>query len=169
MMTAAELIQVLGLTPHPEGGHYRETYRCTQQVVRPDGASRHASSAIYFLLRAGEHSCWHRIASDEIWHFHAGKPISIHVLHEGKLTTLPLGHPADVPGAEFQHVVPAGAWFAAEPLPAHDHPADYSLVGCTVAPGFEFSEFELATAQALAEAGAPDTDTVKRLLTRGPA
>ncbi len=166
MTTATELIQTLGLLPHPEGGHYRETYRSTQQVRRPDGALRHASTAIYYLLQAGEYSSWHRIASDELWHFHVGTPLSIYVLHEGKLTTLALGHPADVPDAVFQHVVPAGAWFAAEPMPAHSGRAGYSLVGCTVAPGFEFSEFELATAEALAEAGAPDTDTVRRLLVR---
>lgn len=163
--TAVDLIHALALSPHPEGGHYRETYRSARQVTRPDGASRHASTAIYFLLGAGEYSAWHRIASDEIWHFHAGTPLRIHVLRAGKLTTLHLGHPTKLPGAEFQHVIPAGAWFAAEPMPAHSE-EDYSLVGCTVAPGFEFSEFELATAATLAQAGAPDTDTVKRLLRR---
>lgn len=166
--TAADLIQALGLSPHPEGGHYRETYRSVGQVTRPDGASRHASTAIYFLLGAEEYSAWHRIASDELWHYHAGAPLRIHVLHEGRLSTLHLGHPGKLPGAQFQQVVPAGAWFAAEPMPAHG-PEDYSLVGCTVAPGFEFSEFELATAAALTQAGAPDTDTVKRLLPRKPS
>ncbi|MCB5363814.1 cupin domain-containing protein [Pusillimonas sp. CC-YST705] len=162
--TAAVLIQAMGLAPHPEGGHYRETYRSTQRVMRPDGASRHAGTAIYFLLATGEYSAWHRIASDEIWHFHAGSPLRIHVLHKGKLATLHLGHPVELPGAQFQHVVPAGAWFAAEPMPARNEREGYSLVGCTVAPGFEFSEFELATPEALALAGAPDTETVRRLL-----
>ena len=164
MSTAVELIQALGLQPHPEGGHYRETYRSAQQVQRPDGALRHASTAIYYLLQSGEYSSWHRIASDELWHFHAGAPLSIYVLNNGELSTLTLGHPADTPGAAFQHVVPSGAWFAAQPMPCAQ--ANYSLVGCTVAPGFEFSEFELASAEALALAGAPNTETVQRLLPR---
>ena len=164
MCTAAELIHTLDLLPHPEGGHYRETYRSTQQVQRPDGALRHASTAIYYLLQAGEYSSWHRIASDELWHFHAGTALNIYVLNNGELSTLTLGHPAHTPGAAFQHMVPAGAWFAAQPTPSAQ--ADYSLVGCTVAPGFEFSEFELASTEALALAGAPNTDIVKRLLPR---
>src|SRR5690606_3073987 len=167
MTTAADLIHALALAPHPEGGHYRETYRCTQNVTRADGAARSACTAIYYLLESGQYSAWHRIASDELWHFYAGVPLDIHIVHQGTMTTQRLGHPAAAPDAVFQHVVPAGAWFAAELAPQTEAPntdALYSLAGCTVAPGFEFSEFELATAQDLARAGAPDTSAVRRLL-----
>jgi predicted cupin superfamily sugar epimerase len=138
------LIQQLGLQPHPEGGHYRETYRAREEV-NTDRGLRPASTAILFLLATGEHSAWHRIRSDELWHHHAGGPLWIHELSgSGKVHSTRLG--LDLAAGESpQHVVPAGRWFAAEPATTDG----WSLVGCTVAPGFDFADFELATAAIL--------------------
>ncbi|TAL75544.1 MAG: cupin domain-containing protein [Burkholderiaceae bacterium] len=141
------LVHQFDLQPHPEGGYYRETYRCEERVQRlQSGQERSASTAIYYLLSGDAYSAWHRIRSDELWHFHAGCPLDIHVLDDlGQLRTLRLGNVLEDPSARFQAVVPAGRWFAAERI---DH-RSYSFVGCTVAPGFEFSEFELADAAQL--------------------
>ena len=146
-----ELIRRFGLEPHLEGGYYSETYRA-DNLVRRDGAcdadgTRAASTAIYFLLAEGAYSAWHRIRSDELWHFYAGSPIEIHSIDErGVLSTRKLGHALEHPGTVFQAVVPAGHWFAARCC----DPSTYALVGCTVAPGFEFGEFEIADVNALA-------------------
>jgi predicted cupin superfamily sugar epimerase len=144
-LNPALLIRRLGLQPHPEGGHYRETYRAVEQVQTARG-SRAAGTAILFLLAAGDHSRWHRIAADEIWHHHGGGALLIHELcPAGTTRSTRLG--MDLAGGERpQHVVPAGRWFAAEPAAG----SAWSLVGCTVAPGFEFSEFELANPTDLA-------------------
>lgn len=142
---AAELITHLQLRPHPEGGHYRETYRSSLQVETPWG-QRAASTAILFLLAAGERSHWHRIASDEAWHHHGGGGLAIYELSaEGRGRRIQLGLDLQA-GERPQHVVTAGSWFAAEPLA--DSP--WSLVSCTVAPGFDFADFELAQAHDLA-------------------
>ncbi|ACD17793.1 cupin domain-containing protein [Paraburkholderia phytofirmans] len=141
-----ELIRRLDLKPHPEGGFFSETYRSVERVIRDKDVSgsaetRSASTAIYYLLCDGAHSAWHRIKSDEVWHFYAGEPLLVHVLDEtGALVTHKLGNALTHADAVFQAVVPAGLWFAAECA----DPATFALVGCTVAPGFEFSEFELA-------------------------
>ncbi|MDR6493258.1 putative cupin superfamily sugar epimerase [Paraburkholderia terricola] len=142
------LIRRFDLKPHPEGGFFSETYRSAERVARNDGSAqtRSASTAIYYLLCDGAHSAWHRIKSDELWHFHAGEPLLVHVLDEtGALVTHRLGNALTHADAVFQAVVPAGLWFAAECA----DPSTFALVGCTVAPGFEFSEFELADAGAL--------------------
>ncbi|MET3230288.1 UNVERIFIED_ORG: putative cupin superfamily sugar epimerase [Burkholderia sp. 1263] len=142
------LIRRFDLKPHPEGGFFSETYRSAERVTRADGSAqtRSASTAIYYLLCDGAHSAWHRIKSDELWHFHAGEPLLVHVLDEtGALVTHRLGNALTHADAVFQAVVPAGLWFAAECA----DPSTFALVGCTVAPGFEFSEFELADARAL--------------------
>jgi predicted cupin superfamily sugar epimerase len=132
MASAESVIRLLGLAPHPEGGHYRETFRDPREV---DGRS--VSTAIYFLLARGERSHWHRVDATEIWHWHAGAPLALKIATGGETVTLRLG--ADlVAGERPQAVVPAGAWQAAESL------GDWTLVGCTVAPGFDFSGFELA-------------------------
>jgi predicted cupin superfamily sugar epimerase len=130
---ADALIATLGLRPHPEGGWYRETFRDARLI---DG--RAASTAILFLLKAGEASWWHRVDAVEIWHWHAGGPLILSIAEPvGSAVEHRLG--GDVPAGQTpQVVVPAGAWQMARPL------ADYSLVGCTVAPGFEFRAFELA-------------------------
>ena len=140
MRDSAELIARLGLIPHPEGGHYRETYRAALQVPTSRGA-RPASTAILFLLEAGDCSHWHRIQSDEAWHWHGGGSLLVHELSgagRGRSTRLGLDLNA---GQQPQHVVPAGHWFAAEPAPG----SDWCLVSCTVAPGFDFRDFELAS------------------------
>jgi len=142
-----ELVRRFDLQPHPEGGYFRETYR-SFDIVHRDGSagSRSASTAIYYLLCDGAHSAWHRIQSDEVWHFYAGDPLNVYVLEDdGALTVLRLGNALEQPGCVFQAVVPSGRWFAAQ----CDDAASAALVGCTVAPGFEFSEFEIADAGAL--------------------
>jgi predicted cupin superfamily sugar epimerase len=143
-----ELIRRFDLKPHPEGGFFSETYRSAASVRRDDRSTqtRSASTAIYYLLCDGAHSAWHRINSDEVWHFYAGEPLNVHVLDEaGALITHKLGNALTHSDAVFQAVVPAGLWFAAECA----DPTTFALVGCTVAPGFEFSEFELADVDAL--------------------
>ena len=132
-LAAEEVARLLGLVPHPEGGQYRETFRDAATV----GAGRAASTAIYFLLRAGERSRWHRVDAAEVWHWYVGAPLALRVAAAGELTSLRLG--ADLAAGERpQAVVPAGAWQSAESLGA------WTLVGCTVAPGFQFAGFELA-------------------------
>ena len=127
------MIRLLGLAPHPEGGHFRETFR---DEPGPDGRAR--STAIYFLLKAGERSHWHRVDATEVWHFHAGAPLELRIALEGMpIKTIRLG--ADLAkGERPQAIVPAYAWQAAESL------GEWTLVGCTVAPGFRFEGFELA-------------------------
>jgi predicted cupin superfamily sugar epimerase len=132
-MHADELIHALRLKPHPEGGWYAETFR---DVAGPDGRSR--STAIYFLLRAGERSHWHRVDAVETWLFHLGAPLELGLSEDGRASRVErLG--ADVlAGERPQVVVPRGCWQAARTTGA------FTLVSCTVAPGFEFSGFELA-------------------------
>jgi predicted cupin superfamily sugar epimerase len=131
-MTAAEIIRHLSLQPHPEGGHYRETFR-----DRAGAASKRAhSTAIYFLLQAGEVSRWHRIDAAEVWHWYAGAPLLLTVADEGGRRDIRLG--IDLTSGERpQAAVPARAWQQAQSLGA------WTLVGCTVAPGFEFAGFEM--------------------------
>jgi uncharacterized protein len=133
-LRAEDVVGLLELQPHPEGGHYRETFRDPRLVE----GGRAASTAIYYLLRGGETSAWHRVDAAEIWHFYAGAPLVITVAADGHGAA---GHtlgPALSGGQRPQLVVPAGAWHTARSLGA------WTLVGCTVAPGFEFAGFELA-------------------------
>ena len=133
-VTAADIIAKRELKPHPEGGHYRETFRDTRLV---DG--RAASTAILFLLARGERSHWHRVDAVEIWHYHAGAPLKLSVVDGSTEEIIRLG--PDIQADEIPQVtVPARAWQAAESL------GDWTLVGCTVAPGFTFEGFELAPA-----------------------
>ncbi|WP_263371698.1 cupin domain-containing protein [Granulicella cerasi] len=136
-MNADELIEKLSLERHPEGGWYRQTYRAAENVQTAGGA-RAASTAIYFLLRENEISALHRIASDEVWHFHLGSPLQVEAITpEGQLESFLLG--SDLAAGEaLQAWVPAGRWFGAS-LPR----GGWSLVGCTVAPGFDFADFEM--------------------------
>ena len=144
---AARWIERLGLAPHPEGGWFRETYRAADTI--PVGAlparfggARNVSTAVYFLITRDAFSALHRIRSDELWHFYAGDPVTMTLLDgdgRGGLTTVRLGRDL-ASDARPQVVVPAGAWFGAE-VPA---PGRFALVGCTVAPGFDFADFELA-------------------------
>lgn len=130
---AADIIARLGLLPHPEGGHYRETFR----DPATDAGGRARSTAIYFLLARGERSHWHRIDAVEIWHFHAGSPLALSIADSAGPRTLMLG--ADIAVGQLpQGIVPPHAWQSAETT------GDWTLVSCTVAPGFDFATFELA-------------------------
>ena len=138
-------IEKLGLDPHPEGGYFRQTYRSGAVIAGealPAGftGARAASTAIYFLLEEKNFSAFHRLRSDEVWHFYAGDPLIVHGIEpEGRYFSILLGRDPDA-GQVLQAVVPAGCWFAS-------HVADwksFSVVGCTVAPGFDFADFELA-------------------------
>ena len=131
--TAAEMIARLELTPHPEGGHYRETFRDT----RTDADGRAHSTAIYFLLARGERSHWHRIDAVEVWHYYAGSALRLEIADDDGKWSFKLG-PDVTAGEQPQAIVPPGTWQAAEST------GDWTLVGCTVAPGFEFAKFELA-------------------------
>jgi uncharacterized protein len=133
MLTASDIIARLGLKPHPEGGHYRETFR----DIRCDADGRAFSTAIYFLLARGERSHWHRIDAIEVWHYYAGSALSLQIADDGGRRAVRLG--GDLAAAEQpQAIVPPYAWQAAEST------GDWTLVGCTVAPGFDFAKFELA-------------------------
>lgn len=133
-MSADEVIALLQLMPHPEGGHYRETFRDAAATT----AGRSASTAIYFLLRAGEISVWHRIDAAEVWHWYAGDAILLETAApNGAIIPLALG-PALASGERPQAVVEPGHWQRARSMGA------WTLVGCTVAPGFDFAAFELA-------------------------
>jgi predicted cupin superfamily sugar epimerase len=144
---AERLISVLRLAPHPEGGHYRQTFKdcgpppagkdCGPPPAGKDGEGRGHSTAIFFLLKAGETSWWHRVDAAEVWHFYRGAPLELAIAHNDVVTRQLLGAAIEN-GETPQLVVPAGAWQMARSL------GDYTLVGCTVAPGFEFSKFELA-------------------------
>jgi hypothetical protein len=132
-LEADEIIALLGLGPHPEGGHYRETFRHL-----PAEGERGAMTAIYFLLKAGEASHWHRVDAAEIWHFYAGAPLDLAIAVDGGPAVTRVLGPDLASGALPQIVVPAGAWQAARSRGA------WTLVGCTVGPAFEFAGFELA-------------------------
>lgn len=131
-LSAAEIIRLLDLQPHPEGEHYCETFRDAQAIN-----GRAACTAIYFLLAKGERSHWHRVDACEIWHYYAGDPLALHISDARDTNTIMLG-PNLIDGQRPQGVVPPHVWQAAEAL------GNWTLVGCTVAPGFEFSRFELA-------------------------
>jgi predicted cupin superfamily sugar epimerase len=133
-MTADDIIRLLDLKPHPEGGHFAETFRDPA-----GGGGRAASTAIYFLLARGERSHWHRVDAVEVWHYYDGAPLKLEIADqdEGPVRWLHLG-PDLSAGERPQLVVPRYAWQAAESL------GDWTLVGCTVAPGFEYAGFEMA-------------------------
>ncbi|ACD96074.1 cupin domain-containing protein [Trichlorobacter lovleyi] len=166
---AAALISALGLFQHPEGGWYRETYRSGGQIpgnVLPEcfDGPRSWCTAIYFLLEQGDCSALHRIKSDELWFFHGGAGLTIHLLTaDGIHSAIRLG--ADIAAGEvFQATVPAGTWFGAEMSGA----GEYSLVSCTVSPGFAFADFELADLSVLLRQY-PDHDALIKRLTRSAA
>ena len=149
-LTAHSLVEKFNLLPHPEGGYYRELYR-SSETIPPSGlperfpGKRSFATAIYFLLETGNFSAFHRIKSDECWHFYAGDTLHIHVIHiDGSYELIKLGnHIYD--NQCFQAQVPAGSWFASETAPG----GLFSFVGCTVSPGFDFADFELANAAKL--------------------
>ena len=136
-LASDDIIRLLGLQPHPEGGHYRETFRDAAASTAEDATGRAYSTAIYFLLRAGEISRWHRVDAAEVWHWYAGAQLLLTVADASGRRDVRLG--IDLAAGERpQAVVPAQAWQQARSLGA------WTLVGCTVAPGFEFAGFEMA-------------------------
>jgi predicted cupin superfamily sugar epimerase len=152
-----ELVRALGLQPHPEGGYYRETYRAQARVETPRGA-RAAGTAIYYLLPRGEFAAWHQVALDEVWHFYDGAPLTLYLLSEQGLESVMLGRDV-VRGERPQVIIPAGVLQAAVPR------GDYTLVGCTVAPGFDFADWEMPARDTLL-ARYPEHAELFRQLTR---
>jgi uncharacterized protein len=138
-MKPKDIIKLLYLIPHPEGGHYKEIYRSRELCTNDDGNTRNVCTAIHYLLENKDRSNFHRIKSDECWFFHQGQPLVIYYLHQGNLFTITLGH--DIAKGEVPYFrVPANTWFASKVKTG----TGYSLVSCTVAPGFDFMDFELA-------------------------
>ncbi|HEY6337285.1 MAG TPA: cupin domain-containing protein [Candidatus Sulfotelmatobacter sp.] len=147
---AAYWREKLGLAAHPEGGFYRQTYRA-DLILPAEALSPHftgpraASTAIYFLLEGENFSAFHSLRSDELWHFYAGSALLVHVIEQdGRYTQILLGSDPEA-GQTFQEVVKAGCWFASEVADRRS----FALVGCTVAPGFDFEDFELAQREEL--------------------
>jgi len=157
---ARAVVQALGLAPHPEGGFYRETFRAPLAVQAPQGA-RAASTAIYFLLPGGAFSALHRVRSDEVWHHYDGDPVELHMIDEAAVHVERRLGPELASGVEPQIVVPAGVWQAAVATGTR-----YALCGCTVAPGFDFADFEMPSREALTRAMPRLRDIIERL-TRG--
>jgi len=134
---AAVLIEKLNLEPHPEGGRFAEVYRSPDTVQPADGrGERSAVTTIYFLLLAGEFSRWHKVRSDELWHHYEGAPLELHLINSQTWERKCLLLGPEGSGGEAVQVIPGGCWQAAVTT------GEYTLVGCTVAPGFEFSDFE---------------------------
>jgi predicted cupin superfamily sugar epimerase len=148
-MNAEETVRRLGLAPHPEGGFYRQTFRSPSTIRLPDGRERSASTAIYYLLPQGAWSAWHRVQADEVWHHYEGAPLQLFRLGM---------EPARLDRRSPQAVVPAGVWQAALP------DGGATLCGCTVAPGFEFEDFELATLETLLAEYPDQENLIRRLL-----
>ena len=157
-------IEKLQLEPHPEGGYFRQTYRSEVAIARealPAGFSgaRAVSTAIYFLLEGKNFSAFHRLRSDEVWHFYAGEPLVVHVIEPaGNYFRILLGRDLEA-GQILQGVVRAGCWFAS-------HVADwksFAVVGCTVAPGFDFEDFEMGKREELGERYPPHRELIERL------
>ena len=155
-------IEELGMTEHPEGGYFKETYRSSESLQTaqlPDRyeTPRQLGTSIYFLLTQERVSNFHRLNSDEIWHFHTGGAGRIHFIHpDGRYEYKDIGaSPADA--QSFQVIIPRHSWFAAEVIEG-----EYILVGCTVAPGFDFADFELANCDGLTEAHPPLADLIGR-------
>ncbi|BDX07973.1 cupin domain-containing protein [Planctobacterium marinum] len=133
MSRCEEIIAKYDLIPHPEGGWYKETYRCTTTVPSPvNGQTRNSVTQIYFLLTEGDISRFHKVAHDEIWHFYEGAPLRLLDLHNNQCNEIFLGRD----NGHYHHVIPGGHYQAAEST------GKFTLVGCTVAPGFDFNDFQ---------------------------
>lgn len=150
IIKAAEIIKHLQLTPHPEGGWFREVYRSKESISAESLPERYTekhnfSTSIYFLLEANDFSAFHRIKSDETWHFYAGSTVKLYIINEGGFLIEVLLGNNYANGELFQYTITANCWFAAE----IDNQSDFALVGCTVAPGFDFTDFELAGRESL--------------------
>jgi uncharacterized protein len=165
MKPANYWVEKYQMQPHPEGGYFVETYRSDETIAKAALPARFSgdrclSTGIYFLLENHHFSALHRIQSDEMWHFYAGGPLNVYVIHlNGNLEIIKLGNNPDN-GEVFQAVVPAGVWFGSKPASE----SVYSLVGCTVAPGFDFADFEMAERGGLLTTY-PQHEDIIRLLT----
>jgi predicted cupin superfamily sugar epimerase len=160
------LVQQFQMLEHPEGGFYAPAFRSDQlldtstlKINRWKGP-RNLYSSIYYLLMNGQFSCWHRIASDEMWHFYEGDPITLHVLtKDGAYYCKTLGNPSS--DLCYQWVVKGGDWFAA----ISSGPIGYSLTGCSLAPGFDFADFEIGSKEMLLEQYPNQADVIRKFLT----
>ncbi len=163
MKTAEYWIKKLDLQPHSEGGYFRETYRSGETISKhalPErfNGDRVFSTCIYYLLKESQYSAFHSIQQDEIWHFYEGSPLTLHILNPNiSYPTITLGRDPES-GESLQAIVEAGAWFAA----SVNDTASYSLVGCTVAPGFDFADFTIADHGHLMELFPDHHDLIKK-------
>jgi len=163
MINAEYLIKKLGLKRHPEGGYFKETYRSSEVILKHAlparfNGDRVFSTCIYFLLNKKEFSGFHAIQQDELWHFYEGSSLTIHIIDQkGAYSTLKLGRNIEN-GDSFQAVVRAGCWFAA----TVNNTEAYALVGCTVAPGFDFADFEMADRDRLSEIHPQHRDIIEK-------
>ena len=164
MITPQQLIQQFAMQQHPEGGWYKETYKSTEllpvkALPQRFNGDRSFSTAIYFLLEQGNFSAFHKIKSDECWHFYTGEPLVVYVINQqGALNIIELGNDINN-GHVFQYVVPANCWFASRPAAE----SNFCFVGCTVAPGFDFEDFELADADELSKLYPQHRDIIHEL------
>jgi uncharacterized protein len=163
-MTASYLVSKHQMLPHPEGGYYKQTYQSDEilnaaHLPARFGGNRLFSTAIYFLLEGKQFSAFHRIKSDELWHFYYGNKLNIYVIHlNGELEIIKLGN-NPMNDENFQAVVKAGCWFASQPEQVNG----FSFVGCTVSPGFDFADFELAKADELVKQFPQHKDLIHEL------
>lgn len=170
MTIATTIIKKLGLTPHPEGGYFKETYRSTEAITAASlpkrfGGDRSLGAAIYFLLKSRDVSCFHRIKADEIWLFHRGSALTLHLLYEnGRYQTVSLGLDFDKEERP-QVLVPQGVWFGA----TVDIADSFSLVSCTTFPGFDFDDFELADRRQLLQAYPQHANIINKLTPTKPS
>lgn len=166
MKPASYWVEKYNMQSHPEGGYFAETYRSAESIQKESlparfGGDRSYATGIYFLLESHHFSAFHRIQSDEMWHFYTGNPLNVYYIdYQGDMRVIRLGNNPDN-GEVFQAVVPAGVWFGSKP----SEPSGYSLVGCSVAPGFDFADFELADRKALIDEF-PQHQEIIELLTR---
>ena len=169
MIDSAHWIKRLGLARHPEGGYFREIYRSDELIGKDSLPHRYEGSrsfctSIYFLLEWDEFSHLHRLKSDELWHFYTGSPLTIHIIDQtGDYSLVRLGNDIGK-GEVFQTAIRASTWFGA----TVDNPTSYSLIGCTVAPGFDFADFELANQERLLDLYPKHTLIIKRLTKPAP-
>lgn len=164
MNTATDWIKKLELLPHPEGGYYKEVYRSDEKITKNGLPSRYLSertfaTSIYYLLQSGQFSSFHKLKSDETWHFYSGSPIAIYLISlSGSFEKVILGDEIDK-AQLLQYTIERETWFAAEPLDENS----FSLIGCSVAPGFEFDDFELGKRDELLYAFPNYSDLILRL------
>lgn len=165
MLKAETVIKKLGLKKHPEGGYFKETYRAGEKIPKDSlperfSGDRNFSTAIYFLLKENDISIFHRIKQDELWHFYYGDPITIHTINEaGEYSNIILGHNI-IKGETFQAVIPAGVYFGGE---VNKSKFCFALAGCTVAPGFDFNDFEMPGREKLTKLYPSHKEIIRRL------